>query len=112
MNQITIAWLILAASVVSEVIGTVALKHSNGFTNLIATLGAALSFLLAIWLMSLSLKHIEMGVTYAVWAGSATAALAMIGIAFYGESFAIIKLIGLCMVVLGVVALNLNTSSP
>lgn len=109
MNQNSIAWLILAASVVSEVIGTIALKHSNGFTNWTATLGAALSFLLAIWLMSLSLKHIEMGITYSVWAGSASAAVAVIGIALYGESFAAIKLIGLVMVVLGVIALNLNT---
>jgi small multidrug resistance pump len=109
MNQKSIAWLILAASVVSEVVGTIALKHSNGFTNWAATLGAALSFLLAIWLMSLSLKHIEMGITYSVWAGSASAAIAVIGIVLYGESFAAIKLIGLVMVVLGVVALNLNT---
>jgi len=109
MSNIVIAWLLLAASIVSEVIGTIALKHSHGFAKLLPTLGAASCFLMAIWLMSLSLKYIEMGITYAVWAGSATAILALVGIAFYSESLSVIKLVGMVMVVGGVIVLNLDT---
>lgn len=109
MSPILVAWLLLAASILSEVVGTVALKHSNGFANLLPTTCAAASFLIAIWLMSLSLKHIEMGITYAVWAGSATAILAMVGIALYGESLSVFKMVGMVMVVSGVIVLNLDT---
>jgi len=109
MSPILVAWLLLAASILSEVVGTVALKHSNGFANILPTTCAAASFLLAIWLMSLSLKHIEMGITYAVWAGSATAILAMVGIALYGESLSVFKMVGMVMVVGGVIVLNLDT---
>ncbi|MFA6180148.1 MAG: multidrug efflux SMR transporter [Candidatus Methylopumilus sp.] len=109
MSPILVAWLLLAASILSEVVGTVALKHSNGFANLLPTTCAAASFLIAIWLMSLSLKHIEMGITYAVWAGSATAILAMVGIALYGESLSVFKMVGMVMVVGGVIVLNLDT---
>lgn len=109
MSPILVAWLLLAASILSEVVGTVALKHSNGFANLFPTTCAAASFLIAIWLMSLSLKHIEMGITYAVWAGSATAILAMVGIVLYGESLSVFKLVGMVMVVGGVIVLNLDT---
>ncbi|MGZ8252931.1 MAG: DMT family transporter [Methylophilaceae bacterium] len=109
MSNIVIAWLLLTASIVSEVIGTIALKHSHGFAKLLPTLGAASCFLMAIWLMSLSLKHIEMGITYAVWAGSATAMLALVGIAFYGESLSMFKMVGMVMVVGGVIVLSLDT---
>ena len=109
MSSTVIAWLLLAASIVSEVIGTIALKHSHGFAKLLPTLGAGSCFLLAIWLMSLSLKHIEMSITYAVWAGSATAILALVGIALYGESINMFKLVGMLMVVGGVIVLNLDS---
>ena len=111
MSNTVIAWLLLAASIVSEVIGTIALKHSHGFAKLLPTLGAASCFLLAIWLMSLSLKHIEMGITYAVWAGSATAILALVGIALYGESISMFKLIGMVMLIGGVIVLNLDSAN-
>ena len=108
MNSVLIAWLLLAFSVLAEVVGTVALKNSNGFTNLNFTVSAAASFLIAIWLMSISLKQIDMGITYAVWAGSATAILAIVGVIHYQESMPLLKIFGMTMVVIGVILLNLT----
>ncbi len=109
MSSILMAWLLLATSVLAEVIGTIALKFSNGFTHLPATISAACCFLIAIWLMSITLKHIEMGITYAVWAGSATGLLAVLGIVMYGESISLSKLIGMLLVIVGVIVLNLGS---
>jgi small multidrug resistance pump len=55
----------------------------------------------------LTLKRLELGVTYAVWSGVGTALAAMIGIAYFREPLTLIKAASLGLVILGVVGLSL-----
>ena len=110
MNTLVFAWLILVASILSEVIGMIFLRYSNGFANLLPSVAGVSCFLLSIWTFSIALKHIEMGITYAVWASASTAFVAIIGIAFYAESSSIFKITGIALIIVGVVLLNLNKS--
>ena len=111
MTSAPAAWLLLAASVVAEVVGTVALKHSAGFARPLPAAMACVCYLMAVWLMSLSMRRLDMGVTYAVWAASGTAAIAVVGMAFHGEAASVLKLAGLLLVVVGVVLLNLGAAA-
>jgi small multidrug resistance pump len=108
MNSNLAAWLLVAASVVAEVIGTVALKYSDGMSRLLPSGAAATCYGLAIWLMAVAMRQLDMGITYAVWAASGTAATALVGIAFFGEQVGLLKATGLVCVVSGVVMLNLG----
>ena len=110
MNTLVFAWLILVASILSEVIGMIFLRYSNGFANLLPSAAGVGCFLLSIWTFSIALKHIEMGITYAVWASASTAVVAIIGMAFYAESSSIFKITGIALIIVGVVLLNLNKS--
>ena len=101
------AWLILIVSILFEVFGMLSLKHSNGFRNLLPTIGAVTCFLMSIWLMSISLRQIEMGITYAVWAAVSTALIAVLGMVFYAESASIFKITGITLIIIGVMLLNL-----
>lgn len=109
MNSNLMAWLLLGVSVVSELAGTIALKHSNGFTRLFPAMLAGSCYVLAVWLMSIAMKQLEMGLTYAVWAASGIAVTAMIGMAVYGEPATAFRLVGLGMVVGGVVLLAIGS---
>jgi small multidrug resistance pump len=109
MNPSLLAWLLVAVSVVAEVIGTVALKYSDGFSKVVPSGAAAACYALAIWLMAVAMRHLDMGITYAVWAASGTAATALVGIMFFGEQAGSIKMLGLVLVVGGVVMLNLGS---
>jgi small multidrug resistance pump len=102
------AWLFLIASILFEVFGMLSLRYSNGFSNVLPTAGAVSCFIASIWLMSISLKHIEMGITYAIWAAASTAIVAILGIIFYAESISSLKVAGLTLIVIGVVLLNLS----
>jgi small multidrug resistance pump len=110
MNPSLSAWLLVAASVVAEVGGTVALKYSDGFSKVFPSGAAATCYGLAIWLMALAMRHLDMGITYAVWAASGTAATALVGIALFGEQLGTVKALGLVCVVGGVVMLNVGGS--
>jgi small multidrug resistance pump len=111
MNANLLAWLLIAASVVAEVVGTVALKHSDGFSKLLPSGASAACYALAIWLMAVAMRRLDMGITYAVWAASGTAATAIVGMTFYGEHMGGIKALGLACIVGGVVMLNLGSHS-
>ena len=103
------AWLFLIASILFEVFGMLSLRYSNGFGNLMPTAGAISCFIASIWLMSFSLKQIEMGITYAIWAAASTAIVALLGIAFYQESISQFKIAGITLIVVGVILLNLSS---
>ncbi len=109
MSPLLIAWLILIVSIFFEVVGMIFLRYSNGFTNLLPSAAGAGCFLLSIWTFSIALKHIEMGITYAVWAAASTAIVAIIGILYYAESASMFKVTGILLIIVGVVLLNLTT---
>ena len=103
-------WLILCLSIALEVCGTVCLKLSDGMSRPLPILGVVLFYLSAIALMSTSLKSLEIGIVYAIWAAAGTALIAIIGIVFFGESIASGKIVGLAFVIAGVVLLKVSNS--
>ena len=52
------------------------------------------------------LKELSVGTTYAIWSAVGTAAVALIGIAAYGETASLLKIASLGLIVLGVIGLN------
>ncbi|ARN21716.1 DMT family transporter [Piscinibacter gummiphilus] len=108
MGHQAFAWLLLVASVLAEVIGTVALRYTDGFTRPLPSLLTAACYAGAIWWMAVAVRHLEVGLTYAIWAGCGTALTALVGIVWFGESAGMLRLAGLAMIVGGVVALNLS----
>ncbi|MDG5974513.1 small multidrug resistance protein [Hydrogenophaga taeniospiralis CCUG 15921] len=109
MSVQTYSWLLLVASIAAEVAGTIALRYADGFTRPVPSLVVVASYAAAIWLMSLAVRHLEVGLAYAVWAGSGTALTAALGILWFSESMTLLRIAGVVMIVIGVVVLNLET---
>jgi small multidrug resistance pump len=99
---------LLAAAIAAEVAATTAMKYSEGFSKLWPSLGTVAGYLLAFTLLAQTLKVMQVGTAYAIWAGVGTAAVAAIGILFLGESAGLAKLAGIVFVVVGVVLLSLG----
>ena len=98
--------LMLAFAIATEVIATVALKASDGFSRPVPSAIVVVGYLLSFWLLALVLKQLSVGTTYAIWSAVGTAAVALIGIAMYGEAASALKLASLGLIVLGVIGLN------
>ncbi|MBE9499276.1 ligand-binding protein SH3 [Streptomyces qinglanensis] len=98
----------LAAAILAEVLGTTAMKYSEGFSRLVPSLLTAAGYLVAITLLAQTLKSMSVGTAYAIWSGAGTAAIALIGMVFIGESVTAAKILGLLLVICGVVVLNLG----
>jgi len=96
----------LTFAIAAEVIATVALKASDGFSRPVPSAIVVVGYLLSFWLLALVLKQLSVGTTYAIWSAAGTAAVALIGIAMYGEAASALKLASLGLIVLGVIGLN------
>lgn len=105
------AWLMLAGAIGAELVAITALKLSAGFTKLAPSAVVVVGYGLSFWLLGQVLKTMEVGIVYAIWSGAGLAIIALIGIAFLGESVSAVKLAGLAAVVVGVVLLNLADRS-
>ncbi|MFI8004257.1 multidrug efflux SMR transporter [Streptomyces sp. NBC_00178] len=99
---------LLAAAIAAEVAGTTAMKYSEGFTRLWPSLVTVVGYVLAFALLAQTLKTLSIGTAYAIWAGTGTAVIALIGILWMGESASLLKLAGIALVIAGVVVLNLG----
>lgn len=99
-------WIFLAVAIVSEVIATSFLKSAEGFTRLWPSLIVVIGYLLAFYLLSLTLKTIPVGVAYAIWSGVGIVLIALSGWLFLGQLLDTPALIGLTLIIAGVAVIN------
>lgn len=101
-------WMYLLIAILTEVVGTSLMKASQGLTRLLPTISMFVLYAISFVFMALALKKIEVGIAYAIWSGLGTALIAMIGIAWFRESFNTPKLVGIVLIIAGVVLLNIR----
>lgn len=101
-----LAWVYLMVAISLEVIGTISLKFSDGFSDWRFTLLSLSVYGLSFWVLSLTLRIIPVGTAYAVWAGLGTATVAIIGWLFLKEPMTALKAVFLLMIIGGVVGLK------
>jgi multidrug transporter EmrE-like cation transporter len=101
-----LAWLFLVVAIGLEVIGTISLKFSNGFTDWRFTVLSLGVYGLSFWFLSMTLRIIPVGTAYAVWSGLGTASVALIGWLFLKEPMTAVKAVFLLMIIAGVVGLK------
>jgi small multidrug resistance pump len=99
-------WVFLSIAIVSEVIATSCLKASEGFTRFWPSVVVVIGYLLAFYLLSLTLKTIPVGIAYAVWSGVGIVLIAMVGWLFLGQKLDMPAIIGLVFIVTGVMVIN------
>ena len=66
---------------------------------------------MAFYLLSLTLRHIPVGVAYAAWSGLGIVLIAAVGWLFYGQRLDAPALIGMALIVVGVLLMNLSSTS-
>lgn len=104
-------WILLAIAGLLEVVFAVSLKNSEGFTRPAWVVLFAVSAAGSLFLLSQALKHLPIGVAYAIWTGIGASGTAIIGMWFFGESRDVLKLMSLGLVLAGLVGLQLTSAT-
>ena len=101
-------WVVLYLAIGCEVCGTTLLKLSEGFTKPAYSIATAIAYTASFFLLSIALKKIEVGISYAIWSGVGMSLIAIIGIVFFKESMALKKIIFLALIFIGTIGLSLT----
>lgn len=100
-------WIALGIAIAAEVVGTSALKASEGFTRLWPSVLVVLGYGAAFYCLSLVLRTIPVGVAYAIWSGLGIVLITLVAYVLYGQKIDLAGLIGMGLIVAGVLVLNL-----
>src|SRR5580658_3455954 len=103
----SVSWIFLLLAGFFEICFTISLKFSQGFTKLVPSIITVVFIVLSFFSVSQSMKVIPIGTAYAVWAGIGAAGTVVCGILFFGDSYHIIRLISIFLIIIGIVGLKL-----
>jgi small multidrug resistance pump len=101
------SWLCLLIAIVAEVIGTSALKASDGFSRLRPSALTIVAYGISFYFLSLTLRAIPVGVAYAVWSGVGIILVTMVGWLYFDQRLDTPAIIGMALIVSGALVLNL-----
>lgn len=104
-------YVFLGVAIVSEVVGTTFMKQSDGFTKLAPSLVVVVSYLLAFYFLSLTLKTIPTGVAYAIWSGCGVVLITAVAWIFQGQKLDVPAIAGMGLIVTGVIVMNLFSNT-
>lgn len=101
-------YLFLLVAIVSEVIGTSALKVSDGFSKLLPSTIVVAAYAASFFFLSLTLKRMGVGTAYAIWSGLGTVLIVLVGVLYFKESLSVIKVTSILLIIIGVIGLNIG----
>ena len=82
-------------------------KSAEGFTLLVPSIITAITIILCMYALSLVMKNIPMGITYASFAGLTIIATVIVGVIKYNQVPNLYSMIGLAFIIIGVLMVNL-----
>ena len=102
-----LAWLALATAGLLDVGWAISMKYAEGYTRpgwSIVSLALLAAFVL---LLGRALQVLELGVAYTVWTGIGAVGTLTMGVLLFGETLNPVKIAGIVLVMIGIVALKL-----
>ncbi|MFC0279798.1 DMT family transporter [Falsigemmobacter intermedius] len=106
MSPATLSWVALMIAICFEVAGSSALLKSAQFTRLWPTVIMLICYGCAFYGLSLALRHIPLGVAYAIWSGVGIVLTALIAWGLFGQKLDTPALIGIGFILTGVMIMN------
>jgi quaternary ammonium compound-resistance protein SugE len=102
------AWFLVVVAGLLETGFAIFLKQSHGLTRIAPTVLFIIFALGSFGLLTVALRHLEVGSAYAVWTGIGAAGTAIAGMIWLSESVTTLKVASIILVVAGVIGLQLS----
>jgi small multidrug resistance pump len=104
-------YIYLLIAIVAEVVGTSALKASDGFTKWIPNVIVVVGYGLAFYFLSLVLRSIPVGVAYAIWSGLGIVLISLVGYIYFKQPLDLPAITGMLLIIIGIIVFNLFSKS-
>ena len=107
----TVSYLILTLAVFLGVASNSFAKSAEGFTLFIPSVITGITIVLCMYALSIVMKNIPMGITYASFAGLTIILTVVVGVIRFNQIPDLYTIIGLGFIIIGVLMVNLLGSS-
>lgn len=104
-------WIILLIAGLMEVVWSVGLKFTQGFTRLWPSLITVAAMVISMLLLGRALRTLPLGTAYAVWVGIGILGAAIGGVWFFKEALPPLRLFFLVLLAVSIAGLKLTTPS-
>lgn len=102
-----LSWLILLLAGLFEIGWAVGIKYTAGFTRLWPSVFTLAAMAVSVGLLSIAMKTLPAGTSYAVWTGIGTAGTALLGVILLGEKMSAGQWVCIGLILCGVAGLKL-----
>lgn len=103
------AWVLVVAAGVLEIVWAYTMKLSQGFTRLGPTVVTMIAMLASFGLLSSSMRTLPLGTAYTVWTGIGAVGAFVVGVAFLGESLTLGRAAAAMLIVAGLILMKVST---
>ena len=105
------AYAYLLIAILSEVLATSMLKASHGFTKLIPSIVTFIGYSVSFYFLSMVLKYIPMGISYAIWSGLGIVLISIVGLLVFKQELDMPGIFGMVLIISGVIVIHLFSGS-
>ncbi len=104
------AWLYLFIAGLLEIGWVIGLKYTEGFSKPVPSLITITAMVASFYCLSLAIKTLPLGTSYAIWTGIGTAGAMIAGALLFGESVSAIRILCVMMILGGIIGLKVSAS--
>ena len=105
------AWSLLVVAGLFEVVWAFAMKQSEGFTRLPATLIMLVAMAGSFGLLTLAMRNLPLGTAYMIWTGIGAVGTVIVGILVYKEPATAMRLFFIATLIGSIIGLKLATTT-
>ena len=103
------AWILLFAAGLLEVVWAYSMKQSAGFTRLIPSLVTLVAMIASFALLSVSMKTLPLGTAYTIWTGIGAVGAFVVGAVILGEPLNAMRIGAAVLIVSGLVLMKVSS---
>lgn len=104
------AWIYLFLAGVFEICWVIGMKYAQGFTKLVPSVLTVIAMAASFGLLTLAVKSLPLGTSYAVWTGIGAVGAMIAGILLFGESASAFRIASAALIVAGIIGLKLSAA--
>nr|WP_293884548.1 MULTISPECIES: multidrug efflux SMR transporter [unclassified Sphingobacterium] len=100
-------YIYLFLAIAAEIFATTFLKKSEGFTLIKPTIISIVGYIIAFYFLSITLKYLPVGISYAIWSGVGIVAITLVGMFLFKQIPDTAAIVGMVLIIAGVIVINL-----
>lgn len=104
-----LSWTLLILAGLIEVVWALSLKYAEGFTRLWPSLLAVLTICLSMFLLSMAMRDLPVGLAYGVFVGMGAIGATILGIILFNEPATPMRFFFLALLLASIVGLKVTT---